>query len=234
MTFLELAKFLRQECEIPGTGPSTVTGQTGQLKRIVDWTAVAWKDIQNLHTNWRWMRRAFTFNTVADDDSYPYTAVTDVDAAAVISRFGHWWAHDCEDPYLAYLQSGGVGGQYPLIYLPWNDFKWLYRRGTQTASTPAYVSVDHQNNLCLGPKPNGVYVVTGDYQRSAQTLTVDADLPEMPTQYQELIGYFGMQKYGANSVAAEVFTRAQLEAARLLSALRDDQLPRMRLGEPLI
>ena len=68
-------------------------------------------------------------------------------AGAAIARSSHWWAHDDWDRYLAYLQSGGIGQQYRRIYLPWEEFKWLYRFGTQNSSQPIHVSVDHQNNL---------------------------------------------------------------------------------------
>lgn len=234
MTFLELAQKLFRECEVPGSAPSAVTGQTGQQRRLVDWTADAWNDIQNYSEAWRWMRRPFTFNTVASDGSYAPSDVTDVDAGSAIARFGHWWAHDLDDPYLAYLTSEGVAGQYRLIYLPWETFKWLYRFGTQTDSKPIHVSVDHQNNLVLGPKPNGIYTVTGDFQRSLQRMTADGHIPEMPTQFHELIVYWAMEKYGANSVAGEVFARAQLESARLMTALERDQLPQLSLPGPLV
>lgn len=234
MTFLELAKALRQEAEVAGTGPTTVVGQSGQLKRLVDWTIAAWQDIQNAKQHWRWMRRPFTLNTVANDDSYAYADATDVDATGAIARFSRWWAHDEDDQFLCYLQSAGVAQQYRLIYTPWENFKYLYRFGSQTASPPIYVSVDHSNNLVLGPKPDAVYVVTGDFQRSMQTLAADADIPEMPVAYHMLIVYRAMEKYGANSVAAEIFARAQLESARLMGALEMNQLPMMGMAEPLI
>lgn len=233
MNFLQLAQFLRQECEISGVGPSTVVAQTGQLKRIVDWVATGYEDIQNKYTNWRWLRKAFTVNTVIGDGEYAFGDCTDVDATGVITRFNHWWAHDECDPYTAYLQASGVAAQYRLIYLPWEEFKWLYRFGTQNNGIPMYVSVDHQNNLCLAPKPDAVYVIGGDFQKGPQVLALDADTPEMPAAYHKLIGYYALEKYGANSVAAEVFARAQLESARLMSALSMNQLPMMGMAGPL-
>jgi hypothetical protein len=233
MNFLALAVKLRQECEVPGTGPAAVTGQVGQLKRIVDWTADAWEDIQNQHTNWLWMRRAFTLNTVLNDDSYAFGDATDVDAAAAITRFSHWLAQDPRDPYLCYLQSSGVGAQYRLSWVPWPDFKQLYRVGSQTNGAPAHVSADPQRNLVLGPKPNGVFVVTGDFQRSQQTLAADADIPEMPTQFHKLIVYWSMMKYGANSVATEIYSRAMNEANRMMRVLETNQLPEMPTAGPL-
>ena len=36
MTFLDLAKRIRQECAIAGNGPVTTVGQSGELLRVVD------------------------------------------------------------------------------------------------------------------------------------------------------------------------------------------------------
>lgn len=233
MTYLQLCQRLRQEAELPGTGPSSVTGQTGQFKRLVDWIAASWRDIQNYHPDWRWMRRPFSFNTVAGTDQYASGDVTDVDATGPITRFARWWWEDAEDPPLAYLQSAGVAQQYRLIALPWEHWKWLYRFGAQTNQPPIHVSVDPQNRLCLGPKPDAVYVVTGEFQRSPQELTIDADTPEMPVQYHDLIWAWGLEKYAANAVAAELVARAQLESTRLMSRLEHNQRPAMSLGGPL-
>lgn len=234
MTFLEICQRLRLECEIPGSGPTAVTGQSRELTRVISWAASAWEDIQNDRQTWRWMRRPFSLNTVVDTDSYAPTAATDVDAGAAISRFARWLVDDPEDPPLAYLQSAGVAQQFRLNWLPWEHWKWLYRFGTQNATQPIHVAVDPQNKLCLGPKPNGIYVVTGDFQRSIQVLSANGHIPEMPTQFHMLVVYHAMTKYGANSVAPEILARGQLEATRLLGALEMDQLPMLSTGGPLV
>lgn len=234
MNYLELCQKLAREAEITASMsiPAAVTGQTGQLARVVGWVSDAYKDIQRRH-DWRWMRRPFTFNTVADDDTYAFGDVTDVDTGLAIARFKRWWVNDACDPFQAYLQSGGVAGQFRLIYMPWTNFKWIYRHGTQTSNRPVHVTVDHQNNLVLGPKPNAVYVVTGDFQRGVQVLAADADEPEMPEDYHDVIWRTAIQMYGANAVAAEIFTRAQMEANKTMRTLEREQLPELELAGPL-
>lgn len=232
-TFLELSQRLRQESSLAGVGPSTVVSQTGMLKKICDWTSWAYKDIQNRHDNWRWMRTGFTFNTVSNTDLYAFGVITNVETSAFIARFGRWWAHDLNEPYLAYLTSGGIGNQYRLIYIPYDYFKDLYKIGTQNNGQPIHISVDNRNRLILGPKPNAIYTVTGEFQLGVQVLAVDADVPDMPANYHDLVVYYGMEKYGADAVAAEVYTRAVREGGRLLRALERSQLPEVRIGEPL-
>jgi hypothetical protein len=234
-TYLALSQKLRQECVGPGSSaqPSAVTSQVGQLKQFVDWIADAWDDIQNRYENWRWMRKAMTVNTVAGTDSYAYTVVTDVSAAGFISRFGRWWADDSEDPFKCYLNSGGVSGEYRLRFLPWESFKYLYKIGTQNNGQPIHVSVDHADNIVLGPKPDDVYVVTGDFQRSKQRLSADADIPEMPTQYHDAIVYWAMEKYAADLAAHEKLARGVREGRRLIRALELNQRPKMFLSGPM-
>lgn len=232
-TFLALAQKLQQEAEIPGAAIAAVTGQTGQLKRLVDWVSDAWKDIQLKNPNWRWMRTGFTLNTVAGDSTYAYTDCTDVKTGAAIARFQHWWAHDRLHPFQCYLSSSGVASEFRLRYVPWDSFRWQYRFGTQNNNVPIHVSVDDEDNLVIGPKPNAVYVVSGDFQRGVQVLAADGDTPDMPSNFHDVIVYWALEKYGANSVAAETFARAVREGRRLMRALERNQLPEVLLAEPL-
>lgn len=236
MNFLEIVQRLHSETQ-SGTGsrPSTVVSQSGDLKRLVDWAASAYKDIQQRHPNWQWLRSEFTFNTVALDDTYAYTDCTDVEAAATISRWRSWWPFDdmgCFNVRI-YLQSGGVGGQGYLPFIPWRDFRALYKHGTQNAAQPAHCTIDPQGRWVIGPKPDAVYVVSGEYQKSSQVLALDADTPEVHTDYHELVVYWAMEKYGASKVSVENFNRAQLEGGRLMRALELKELPQLAVAGPL-
>lgn len=54
MNFLQLCQRLRQETGISDSGPSNVTGQTGDMKRLVDWVNQSWVRIQGIG-QWNWM-----------------------------------------------------------------------------------------------------------------------------------------------------------------------------------
>ena len=235
-TFLQLVQKLRRESGITSasaTGPSTVVSQTGEMGRIVDWAKDAYTDIQNRHFNWRWMRKAFTVNTVASTVEYAYTAVTDVDAAAAISRFSHWWAYDESDQWQCYLASTGVSGQYWLRWLAIEDFRRLYKHGTIQTGPPVHVAIDHKNQIALGPSPDAVYTVTGDYQRSDQILALDATVPEMPTQFHNLIVWYALESYGFYESAPEAIQRAVKMVGRQMPQLEKDQLPELGTQGPM-
>ncbi len=235
MNYLELCRRARRECGIAGaeTNPTAVTSQVGEYRRLVDWVSEAWTEIQGRHTDWRWLRRELTFNTTAGDGSYSYGDVTDVDAAAVISRFSHWWAHDEEMPFTIYLTSAGAAGERDLIYIPWENFRWHYRRGVHNNAPPVHISVDPQNRLVLGPTPDAIYTVKGTYQRGPQILAADGDTPEFGSQYHMLIVYRTMEKYSIFENAPEVYDGGKKAEGRLMAQLEAVELPEFRLAEPL-
>jgi len=233
VNYLQLCQAARRECRITGTGPSAVAGQVGQLARIVAWVDDAWTSIQN-DQDWRWMRSTFTVSTTEDDDDYAFGECTDVAAAALISRFGRWRLNDLEDPPKIYLSSTGVGGETFMSWIEWEHFKAIYRRSTQTSGHPVHISVDPADNIVIGPQPDGVYVVTGDYYKAAQTLSDDSDTPEMPARFHNLIVYEVMEDYGLSEPAPEVYARGRARGRRMRAALQADQLERLRLAGPLV
>lgn len=235
-TYLELCQSLRQECYTSYSNqPTTVAGQTGAMANVVTWISKSYKDIQLRYDNWRWMRSNFTVNTVASTDSYDYTDCTDTKTGSAISRFSHWWANDPADGFRSYLTSGGVSGQQWLRYLEYEKFRSFYKFGAQQSQTgqPFVVSVDDDEKIVLGPNPDAIYTISGSYQRGPQILTLDADEPDMPERFHDLIVYWAMQRYAIKAVAPEVLARANLEGGRLMRALEQSQLPKIRLGGPL-
>lgn len=229
-TYLQLAQDLRRECGIAGSGPAGVTGQTGELARVVEWVAQAYTEIQNKKTNWRWLRSEFTLSTSSGDDDYLYSDCTDSIASATVSRFRRWYPHE----FKIYLTSAGVGTERWLHYQPWDAFKRTYKIATQNNGSPSVVSIDPRNHIRLGAKPDGIYTVTGDYQKSAQVLAADADVPEMPEDYHNLIVYYAMWKYAANVAAPEVWQAAKEEARTMFNDLVRDQAPEPGFAPPLV
>lgn len=223
-TYLEGAQKLARECGA-GSSPTTVVSQSGESRRFVDWYADAYLDIQNRHPKgWRWLRHSFTVNTTASDDTYAPSDCTDQTTSTAISRFGAWRLEDPYDYPKCYLTSAGVGGEYWLVYTPWEQFKSIYKLGSQSTSQPAHISIDPQNNLVLGPSPNGIYTITGDYYRAPQILAADSDTPEMPSQFHNMIVWAAMEDYGYFELAQEVLARGKERRRRATRHLESDQL----------
>ncbi len=216
MTFLELCQRTRQECGIAGAGPTTVVGQTREMKRLCDWVAQSWVDIQQERTDWRFMRRDFTFNTTAGKQSYPSSVA------------GYTFKRWINDSFRAYLLSAGVATEVILSqYHDYSSFRDFYLLGSRrlVQGRPLYITIAPDQSLLLGFPPNDVYVVSGQYYSKATLLTADDDEPCLPEDYHMLIVYKAMQKYGRFEAAAEQIAAGKEEYAPLFNRLVTDQTP---------
>jgi hypothetical protein len=223
MTFLELCKRVRSEAGISGTGPATVVGQTGEMERVVNWTNQAWEDIQNHRTNWLWMRGDFSFESTADKADY--TAAE----AGIATRFRDWDVNTIK----SYKTSIGVANEQELYELSYLDYRRIYLTGSRNAGTPTSFAISPSKQLLLGPKPEDIYTVNGQYWKSPQALTADADEPEMPEEFHMLIVWMALERYGLFESAGECIATGQKYSKRLIGRLEINQLPDVEMAPPL-
>lgn len=222
MTFLELVQRLRQECGISGTGPAAVTNQTGELRRLVDWVATSWDDIQRLHQDWSWLKGTYSFAATPNDDRY-----TSADAG-IATRFKTW------DRNMARVYSSSVNDETELMFLAYEEWRHIYRVGTQTSARPVHFSIDPASkDLLLGYKPDIAYTISGEYFKSVQTLAADGDEPEMPEEYHMAIVYKAMMKYARYNAAGEIYEDASTEYRKIRAELEARELPQMLMAGPL-
>ncbi len=224
MNFLEMAQMVRQEVGGSGTGPTTVVGQTGEYKRIVDWVAQADRDVQRRHNEWKFMRGSFTINTVANDPSYAYG-----DTTPAITTFRDWrWT-----TFKIRLASSGLGSETELPFIDYQTYLDI-NVGNQSASMPQCFTVGNAMEILLWPKPDNVYVITGEYQKSSVAMTANADTPVYPEEYHMLAVYKAREKYGIYTGAQEQISFGKQEYKNMLKEMRRTQLPRIQLGDPLV
>jgi hypothetical protein len=230
LNYLQLARAAASECGVSQTGPTDTTSQSGRLLQIVNWINRSWMDIQTKRNDWLFMRSSFTLDTTASDYQYASTDATDTATSSAIANFRDW----CKDPTLTiYLVSAGVGTETRLHFLDYRDFCELYLVGSVTNSYPRHWTRAPNGNLWLGPTPDAIYRVSGDFMHSATELSGDSDTPELPNEYHMAIVYRTMMKYGRYIGANEVFTDGQAEYARMLREMIRTQAPAPRLAGPL-
>lgn len=239
--FLQLCKEVCSEAGLAGgeAAISTTINQTGQVGRIVKYVRQAWVEIQGIHQNinlyWLWMRSSFEILTVAGQSKYAYNdaAVEDTITETNITRFRNWMIQDhCDRPKL-YRANSSVGTQTWLSFIDWADFQSLYRIGEERRGQPMHISVNPQNKLVLGPTPDAVYVVTGDYMKGVQRLLQDTDTPDLPRDFEDIIIFKALIKYGLQKNAAEMITMGEDSYATYLGMLEGDQLAEIPIGCPL-
>jgi hypothetical protein len=213
---------------------TTVADLTGRPAKVVRWTNMAYRSIQNAHKGWLWMQSEFTVNTVATTQRYAGTECTDSFSALTITRFSEW---DCiglgENRFKLFDPDIGLGDIGPLRFIPWPRF-YAERVNTNADNNkPAIFSIDPQNRLALSPVPDDIYTVRGPYRKSAQTLAADGDTPEMPADLHDTISSVAEQFLSLHDEAVQLLPIWKLRENRDFCRLEQMQLPQIRVGGPL-
>lgn len=223
MDYVTGVQKLHYEARLPGSPPQSVTGQTGRAADLVRWYADAWGDVQRERDGkWKWLKGRFIVDTVASTQEYGSSDCTDLETGDDIARFRGWVLEKANPPFI-YRVSDGVTKQSELGLADWERFRRTYIRATPTPAAPTYITADEHNSLWLGPNPDDVYRVTGEYWKSNQTLAANDDEPECPEDYHMLIVYRALTKYGYDQVAQEILSKAAFEGQALYNALSENQ-----------
>lgn len=215
MQFLDLCKRTREKCGISGSGPAAVTGQSGEMLRIINWVNEAWVEIQNAKTDWMWMRGTFSVPTVSNQQAYTPTD------AGIATTFSHWHA----DTLRVYRTAQGLSDEQFLHPQDYGQFRDVYAYSNRIPGRPAFFAVQPWDQaLLLGPIPVGAYTVVGEYQKKASEMSASTDVPAMPSQYHMLIVYGAMERYAAYEAAPEVMVGVQNHYNEMRSELMGNQL----------
>jgi hypothetical protein len=224
MTYLELCQRLRQEARISGTGPTTTVSQSGEYKKVVDWIAAAYEDIQNQHEEWRFLQQPFSFTvTIGTRDYTPAEAgITDL----------RRWKHSSHGDIRCYLTAGD---EQRLVYIPWNQFRDIYLIGTNRTTTgrPGVFSIEPDDTIAFDYLPDQEYTIVGEYYQQPDVMSGDTDEPIFPSNFHLAIVYRALMFFGVDYAADEKYAHGQNEYKKILRKLEQTQLPRLTWGAPL-
>ncbi|MCP5246157.1 MAG: hypothetical protein H6937_09490 [Burkholderiales bacterium] len=215
MNKLELCQRWRQETGVSGD-ESTTADATGMWKRGIGYIEQAYQDIQLEREDWNFMRGEKSFNTIQDQNEYPYAS-----APISLTDLARWK----EDSFRIYYQS--VGDEHPLQYMNYDEFRHEYLYGTfpTTPSYPTVITVSPSDSLILALPPDGVYTVTGEYFKTVSKLDDDTDIPVFPERFHMLIVYRAMIKYGLWVPAPEIVSYAKAEYDAMFEKMESDETP---------
>ena len=247
-TFLDLVKRTIQESSDAQGGPSTLVNATGAHKLHKDWVNQAWMFIQNKYTDWRFMYREGTLTWPAgvrqlglvDMDLTGPGDQDGVNLAVGRQRLGRW---PDAPTFRSWRASGDRGTETFLSFVPWDNFRTTYLRGTlySQEGLPQYITIHPNRGLLLHPIPSTDEVIDLEYYRAAypmgetlpENVTQDDDEPDMPAEYRMVLVYYALQKYGRKNAANEVYQDAHFEGVRLLKELEQNQRPTRPLSSPV-
>lgn len=227
LTYLQLSQRLRQEAGLSGTGPTTVIGQTGDMKRVVDWIANAYNDIQNASMTWRFLRVSFNFPTVIGTNEYAPGDVGITDHATWITRN--------RDQSGAIRVYENVNDENRLQHFQWDDYREAYETGSNRSITgrPSIITVKPNQSLVIWPIPDRVYTIDGERYKAGAQLTANDDTPNWPSRFDLIAVWKGLIDYGAWAGADEKYAHGTNRYLELKRKLEIDQQEIMRYGRTL-
>lgn len=248
MTFLELCqhvhRLIRPGPELPGSVPSSTTGQTGLLGEIVYWTAKAWTDIQSEETKWSWMTvqgsisltsstRTYAFST-SSTSTIPAMAgtATDVYADRVLPMCSRSW----QQPHgLVYLTATGVSDTQPCWFVPYQDWRGVMDRGTRSDGKPRHFTELPGRQLQFDPTPDATYTFLCDFRVMPQSMLTDTTTAPLnwpttsrglPAHYHDVIAWRAVKMYAlTRQEASNLYQQADREERRYLEKMRREFLP---------
>ncbi len=227
MDYLQLVNRARQEGGVSGAALLSLGGTVSQeTQRFKAWVNEAWRELQIHCKDWDFMRSDFEFDTTAAVQTY-----TAASLSTPLTSFRNWK----RDTFRAYTTSIGFGDEQILRFEPWESFRNLYLYGNQRSTTgrPVLFSIKPDKSLVIGPVPDAVYTINGEYFRQATDLVGDTDEPGITDEYHMLLVWRALRAYGLYESAAEVVVRADGEIKRLMSKIENDQMPEVTSGPPL-
>lgn len=224
MNFLQLVQRLRLECGVSGSDPAKVTDQPAEIRRLVNWINTAWMDIQSVHEDWFFLRAPVSFNTAAGTASYGAVQ-------AGIPLLGKYK----RDSFRIYSAALGASNEAILTHFHFDNFRNLYQFGTNRTlqQRPMCYTIDAQNNFILGPIPDDIYNINGEYFKIPTEMVLETDVPALPAQFHMAIVFRAMMHYGEFEAAPEVYQHGELEFKKIMLRLNISQLPKMQFGAPL-
>lgn len=234
MNFLQLCQSTRELAGISGSGPTSVVGQSGEMLRIVNWVNTAWGELQHWHTEWSFMRGSFYLDTVAAQRAYVPAAARDAATTNLITSFDKWLTED--DDLKCYLLSEGQATEGWVVEMDYPAFTRTYEFAGNDSVTgrPTVFSIRPEDRaLLLAAKPDGVYRVTGKYRKGVQTLSGNADVPDLEADYHMAIVHRALIKYALYENAPETLAAARADFSMILSRMEDRFLPPMGFAGPL-
>ena len=229
MNFLQLCQRAVTDCGASGTLVTTAGSQPLNLQRIINWVGDAWNEIQTAHDDWDWMRSSGLLGGGASfvPAAGQYRSAIGTGAGTVgvsWADFGKW----DRETFRCFTTTAGTSNEQFLDWVPYDTWRDSYMLGAmrQVQTRPVAFTIGTDQSINLGPPPNGLYTITGDYFRAPSAMVDDDDVPEwLPARFHMLIVYKAMLKYAGYESAMEVFERASMEWNGLYPQLEAGRLP---------
>ena len=209
MNYLELCQAFVQELGIAGGGsnnPSAVTGQSGELRNVVNWIREAEYQINNHAKDWKYLWTDGYSESLSTGDRLPPNPSSPRAKAWVKDSF--------------WLDRFGTNQRR----LEWKPYRYM-RYLPALATNPRYISQTPAGQLILDGNMDQALTITGEYYKAPTILSANADVPAMPDDFHRIILCRAVLIYAGREDAPELTNHYEPEYLEILSHLEADQRP---------
>lgn len=229
LNFLTLCQRLRRKCRVAGSGPTSVTNNTEEYARLVDFTNEAWMLIQRKHErDWFFMRAPCSVDTIQGQAAYGAAEFGLTDLGQFVLNY------ETGDTFRIY-PTGQIAGETFMDPIDYDDWRDTYDIGSMRTAyqRPDSVAQGPDGLLYLGPIPSAGWTITGEYIRIPSEMSNANDIPSLPAQYHMAIVYRAMMLYGVSEAAQEVYVDGKNSFDQIMREIEATQLPRIRMAGAL-
>ena len=205
MTFLEICQRVRQDCSIQGTGPASVTDQSGLHKQIVDWVATSDREIQLTHPDWTFLWKTFTEDTIS--------GVSSITRPADLSL----WDRE------SFTVDKGTTTGKPLDYIPYEESRKTVSLLENTA--PIKVTILPNQNLSLIYPADDAYSFSADYWKNPVCLETNTQVSDIPEDFHRVIVERARMFFYEDIESFDQYKLAEYRYKDLLTQLEARYLP---------
>ncbi|MFV0511287.1 MAG: hypothetical protein ACK5M8_18865 [Shewanella algae] len=206
MTYLELCQKVREESGVSGTGPDSVTGQVGVLKKICTWVQEADLEVQRARRDWRFLWTRNSSSLSASQQEYTLAELN-------MSQFST-------------LQQVKVSGQRVKV-VDWDEWLAYYDGDISTGPGVQVVTESPSGSLLFFPVPDSALPIQVDYFKSAARLLGNDDQSQIPDDYQDVVVKAALVKYAKFEEDQFLYQSASADYMVAFKELCRDQLPKV-------
>lgn len=206
MDFLTLCQRLRQETGIADSGPAAVTGQTGDMARLVSWINESWIRIQSSRRDWKWMWSKGTGTLSVGDETFTLPATVE---------------------RLVYVLVDG----FEITEIAYDTYRNNYK--TVPNGRPSAYSVRPDGIVVFNAKPTAAYTIDYESHSVPAYMVNNIDVPGMPARFHMMIVWGALAEYAMFDEAPELIQKARINYEQTLAELVLDQTPPMFLPEAI-
>ncbi len=215
-TFLELCERLAEESGGTGRAPVTVLSQVGRQKKIVNWVRDAWVKIQNERPDWFFLRAEFTATLTPSNASYSAASLS-------LTRWGEWIGG--HRSFSLYDTAIGRTDESYLEQVPFETFRGRWDYLDPDENRPTEYAIAPDGTLRFGATPDDDYTIRGVYRKTPQILTANADVPDLPARFHDIIVSRAEMLMAKHDEAITALELASREYRELRTQMERDQLP---------